>query len=85
MLKVLERVINPQKGGMSPELAKQVLAMDFSAEDHARYESLAYKAQEGTLTAEERSELDEFVNVNDLLTLLQAKARISLRQHNSAA
>jgi len=85
MRNVLERVINPQRGGMSPEWAKEVLAFDLSPADHARYEELAYKAQDGALTPQERAELDEFVNTNDLLTILKSKARVSLRQGNSAA
>jgi hypothetical protein len=39
--------------------------------------------QLGSLTEEEQADLDEFVAANALLTILQSKARISLRKHQS--
>ena len=42
-------------------------------------------AQEGALTAAEQFELDEYLDVNDFLTIVQSKGRTSLKNHNSAA
>jgi len=53
--------------------------------DQARFQHLSGKAQEGTLTDDERAELDEFLNVNDFLTIVQSKARASLAKHSSSA
>jgi len=36
-------------------------------------------------TPDEQIEIDEFLTVNALLTVLQSKARVSLKKHNSAA
>jgi hypothetical protein len=82
---VLERVIKPRTGGFSDEHARYVLSLDFSPEEQARYAELAHKVQLGTLTEQEQADLDDFVAANALLTILQSKARVSLRQHNSAA
>jgi hypothetical protein len=82
---ILERIIEPQLGRFSNEHARYVLSLDFSPEQQARYAELAEKAQDGTLTEKEESELDEFITANALLTILQSKARISLRKHNPAA
>jgi hypothetical protein len=82
---LLERIIKPQRGGFSDEHARYVLSLDFSAEEHAHYAELARKVQEGNLTDQEEAELDEFVLANALLTILQSKARISLKNHNPAA
>ena len=82
---VLERVIQPENGDLSPELARQVLRFDFPPSDHARYEDLSTRANEGKLTEMERVELEEYLDVNDLLTVLKAKAKASLRSRRHAA
>jgi hypothetical protein len=82
---VLERIIEPHTGGFSDEHARYVLSLDFSSEEQTHYAGLAVKAQDGDLTEQEEAELDEFVAANALLTILQSKARISLKKHNPAA
>jgi hypothetical protein len=81
---ILEQIIKPQIGGFSAEHARYVLSLDFSADQQARYADLASRVQEGTLSKEEEAELDEFVTANAILTILQSKARVSLK-HPSAA
>ena len=66
-------------------MARHILDLDFPPADHKRYEELSAKAQQGTLTATEEAELDEYLDVNDLLTIMKAKAYISLKHHNPAA
>jgi hypothetical protein len=82
---ILERIIEPQSGGFSDEHARYVLSLDFSAQEQARYTELSRKVQDGKLTEQEAQELNEFVAANALLAILQSKARISLKKHNSAA
>jgi hypothetical protein len=82
---LLERLIEPQRGSFSQEHARYVLSLDFSPVEHARYEQLSNKAQDGSLTADQQLELDEFLSVNALLMILQSKARVSLKKHTSAA
>jgi hypothetical protein len=82
---LLDRIIEPRHGGFSPEHARYVLSLDFSAEDHARFATLSEKAQSGTLSDQERADLDDLLAVNALLAILQAKARISLKKHSPAA
>ena len=84
-LKILERAISPSRGRMSPELARQVLAWNFPPEDHERVHDLSGKAQLGTLSKEEEAELDDYLAVNDMLAILQSKARVSLKQQTPAA
>lgn len=64
---------------MDRTLAKRVLELDFREADVERIEALNVKAHEGLLTAEERSELEAWVNVGDLLAYWQSKARQALR------
>jgi len=82
---ILERIIQPQMGGFSNEHARYVLSLDFSNEEQALYAELARKVQDGALTEQEAAQLDEFLAANALLTILQSKARISLKKHNPAA
>ena len=74
---ILSRVIQPDEGNMAPEMARYVLSLDFSPPDHERIATLSARAQEGALSAEEADELDGYLRVNDLLAILQSKARQS--------
>jgi hypothetical protein len=84
-LKVLERAVATGTGGMSDALARYVLSVDFPPEDHARVEELSEKARLGTLSQSEAADLDDYIAANDLLTILKAKARTSLKQRTPAA
>ena len=54
-------------------------------DEQTHYAELAEKPQAGSLSAEEQADLDEFLTVNAMLTILQSKARVSLKKHTSAA
>jgi hypothetical protein len=82
---ILERVIKSGQSGLSPELARYVLSLRFSAADKARYTTLAEQAQRTQLSSEEQSELEDFVALGDFLAMLHAQARAELLRHNSAA
>ena len=82
---ILDRVIDSKRGDFPAEVARQVLKFAFPPKDRARYEKLSYKAQDGTLTVKERAELEDYLNVNDLLIVLKAKAEASLRNESPAA
>jgi hypothetical protein len=82
---ILQRVIGSERGTLAPELARYVLTLEFPPADQARYAELADRAQQGTLTAQEQIELDEYLNVNDFLAIVQSKARTSLKNRNPAA
>lgn len=53
--------------------------MGFAAEDFDRMNVLASKAQDGALTVTEQAELESYERVGHILTILQSKARTSLR------
>jgi hypothetical protein len=74
------RVIGPEKNGLSPEAARSLLELGFSEQDKSRMNELAQKNQEGRLTAAERQELESYVKVGDVLSLLHLKARKSLNR-----
>ena len=77
-LELWSRVVEPQNPDMSPDAARGILALRFTDTDQERVRALGEKANEGTLSAQERSELESYVRVGKMLALLQSKARRSL-------
>lgn len=82
---IFEELVQPADGNFSPELAQYVVSMKFSPARVARYEDLAGRVQDGNLSAEEKTELEAFVQANAILSMLKAKARRSLVKNTSAA
>ncbi len=81
---ILDRLIPPEPTGLPPEAARYLLTLDFAPADLDRMNELAGKAQAGTLTPEESSELDSYRHVGHLLALMQSKARQSLKVAGSS-
>ena len=83
---VLERMIQPDIADVPADAARFFLSLDFSEADQTRIDELSAKAREGTMTDEERAELNDFIHLGDFLALIQSKARRSLgNQATSAA
>jgi hypothetical protein len=74
------RIVKPDQATLTPELARAILKLDFAPEDHERVAILSAKAQKGSLTPQERAELEEYLRVNSELMMLQSKARLSLQR-----
>ena len=81
---ILSRVIAPENPTLPPDTARIMHTFDFGKEDRERMDLLAEKARAGTLTAEEQVEIDCYERVGHFLSLLRAKARISLQQGNTS-
>ena len=77
---LLRKVFDLPGRGLTRPLAESILVLDFPDEDARRADELQDKANEGCLTEEERSELEAYVNVADLLAYWQSKARQLLQQ-----
>jgi hypothetical protein len=84
-LKILERAIDPKRSGFPPEAAAQMLRFGFTKDDHKRYLALSEKAQLGKLSQRERAKLEGYLWVNNVLRVLKAKAKASLKRRNPAA
>jgi hypothetical protein len=77
---ILFRAIQPGEGDLPPEVSRWLLRVKLSEADCDKVNRLAAKARAGTLSSDERSELDELERVTSLLELMQSKARLSLKQ-----
>jgi hypothetical protein len=81
---ILGRVIEPDMPTLAPEVARALLTLDFNPADKARMRQLSAKAREGTLTSDERAEVDNYERVGHLLNIMQSKARRSLKRRRPA-
>jgi|SRR3954452_1110408 len=78
---ILARLIQA-KDSMSREVAEYLLSLDFETSDIERMNFLAERAREGALTPEETAELDSYLHVGSLLSILQSKARRLLKSED---
>jgi hypothetical protein len=77
---IWKRLIQPEGNDLAPDAAHYFLSLDFGAEDHQRMAQLAERARAGTLTADDRDELNAYLRAADVVALLQSKARRSLKK-----
>lgn len=77
---IWSRVLALENNGLSPEAARSLLEIRFGEQDRVRMKELAEKNQEGLLTQAEQQELEGYVKVGDVLSLLHLKARRSLQR-----
>ncbi|MEQ8786294.1 MAG: hypothetical protein RIC55_08340 [Pirellulaceae bacterium] len=80
---ILADVIAPDHGDLSADIAQFVLGWKFTDRAVARMNDLAQRNSKGTITGEERVELEKYLRVGSLINLVQAKARLSLESRES--
>ncbi|WP_133796268.1 hypothetical protein [Prosthecobacter fusiformis] len=73
-------MLRPLAQTLRTELLEAVVELKPSSGDEERYHELADKNAEGTLTVEERKELEGIVAANTVLSLLRKEARETLSQ-----
>jgi len=79
---ILSRVLEPEEPTFSPEAARSILAMDFGPQDRERMQELAAKARAGMLSSEEQCEIESYEKAGHVLSLMKAKAKVSLRKNS---
>lgn len=72
---IWDRAIAPAWRELKPEVARALLDIRFNDADMARMNQLAAAARDGSLSAEERAELDSYNRIGHVLALLHSKAR----------
>jgi hypothetical protein len=75
---ILARLIQ-SRPEMDSHVARYLLSLDFEPEDVDRMNLLAERAREGDLSADEEAELDSYLHVGNLLTIMQSRSRVYLR------
>jgi hypothetical protein len=77
---IWSRLLQPRSGTLPQAAARGILTIGFPDDDKARMHELAQRNGEGTLSPSEREELHTYIRVADVLALLHAKARRSLKK-----
>lgn len=74
---IVERLV------VSPNAAEAILSLEFTDQDRKRMEELTDKNNKGTLTDDERAEMDGYRSVGTFLAIIQSKARLKLKNASS--
>ena len=77
----LDGYFEPVTTVFTPELAEKIVSLQPDPKVVARVTELAGKSDDGTLTDEERNELEKLVDAGDFISLFKAKARRYLAEH----
>ena len=78
-VKILARVFDDKDGLIPRALARAIVDVDFSQRDKARMHDLAVRNQNDALSPSEKKELFAFAKAGTLLSILQSKARRTLK------
>jgi len=70
-----DEILDPIAECLTPEVARQILAVQIDPQVQARVDELAAKASEGTLTADERDQYEDLIERADLLGIVKSLAR----------
>ena len=78
---LLGELVEPLGRALTPSSAREILTVRASDAAQQRIADLADRCNRGTLTPEERSEYQLFVEIGDVVALLQTRARLYLSAH----
>lgn len=81
---VLDELLEPVTRALSRDVAQALVNVKASESTQARIALLAERCSEGLLTPAERADYESYVHAVDMISVLQAKARIWLAQHRAA-
>jgi hypothetical protein len=78
--KILDGVLGPLSECLTEEDVQRISTLPRDPTMDARVEELADKANEGQLTTDERREYETFIEANDFVAILLARARSRFRR-----
>jgi hypothetical protein len=76
---VADRLLKPLTDCLTPDVARRIIEARLDPETQGLIDDLAHKANRGTLTEEERGQYAELVEYIDLVGIINARARLLLR------
>jgi len=77
-MQTLDRLLDPVGKTFGVKTAQALVDLRADPELQAKMEYFARRSTEGELTPQERSEYEAFVSANNVIAILQAKARAIL-------
>ena len=81
---VLDEILEPVARAFSRDVAEALVGIKASQPTQERISKLAEKCNEGLLTPTERAEYESYVSAEDVISVLQAKARLWLARHGAS-
>jgi hypothetical protein len=69
---ILDRILDPVGRALSPEAARKLLALRVDDDMQSLIDGLAERANQGTLTPDERAEYESLIAAASLVAILQA-------------
>ena len=78
----LDRYFEPVESLFTPDLQRKIAVLQPEAEIADRILELGEKSAAGTLTDDERTEYQDYIDAGDLIALLKAKSRRYLATHS---
>jgi hypothetical protein len=81
---VLDEMLEPLTRAFSRDVAEALVGIKASQSTQERISELAEKCNEGLLTPTERAEYESYVSAVDLISVLQAKARLWLARRSAS-
>jgi hypothetical protein len=82
---ILETVIQPSGELLPKAVARYLLSMKFRPEDTERINALSAKARDGCLSSEEAEDLDSYLRIGHMLSMMKSTARRSLKSTSARA
>jgi len=80
---VLDDILEPVTNAFSHDVAQALVNIRTGEAAQARMADLAEKCNDGLLTPAEQAEYETYVHAVDMVSVLQAKARIWLARHHT--
>ena len=77
---ILQQILDPFAECLTADAARKIVALRADPEMQAHIDGLAEKANEGTLTDEERADYEKFRATFHVVTMMQSRARKFLSQ-----
>lgn len=81
---ILDRFLDPVIDFLPADAARKIIELRIDPEFQTRLDQLAEKANEGTLTHEEREEYAGYIDELDVIAIFKLKARAALRRQNNS-
>ncbi len=79
-----DRLLDPITDCLTPEVARRIADLRADPATQSTLETLAAKANAGSLSEDERDDYLGYVEAVDLISILQAKARAVLKRSDSS-
>jgi hypothetical protein len=77
---ILSRALQLKGGNVPPDGARFILDLGIGEEDKKRMLELLAKQQEGRISAEERDDLESYIQADNTLSILKAQALLALKK-----